>query len=98
VEYILNAVLAVFLLVTGKWVAASIHICISLYNLRIYLQREHIVDVTEIFRQLPKQKMMRMIKLVIFLFSFVLIIYRCASALHHASTKQMLCACCIVTH
>jgi len=98
VEYILNAVLAVFLLVTGKWLAASIHICISLYNLRIYLQREHIVDVTEIFRQLPKQKMMRMIKLVIFLFSFVLIIYRCASALHHASTKQMLCACCIVTH
>ena len=97
-EYILNAVLAVFLLVTGKWVAASIHICISLYNLRIYLQREHIVDVTEIFRQLPKQKMMRMIKLVIFLFSFVLIIYRCASALHNASTKQMLCACCIVTH
>ncbi len=96
VEYILNAVLAVFLLVTGKWVAASIHICISLYNLRIYLQREHIVDVTEIFRQLPKQKMMRMIKLVIFLFSFVLIIYRCASALHNACTKQMLCACCIV--
>ncbi|DBA90400.1 TPA: hypothetical protein ACH3X1_003674 [Trebouxia sp. C0004] len=98
VEYILNAVLAVFLLVTGKWIAASIHICISLYNLRIYLQREHIVDVTEIFRQLPKQKMMRMIKLVIFLFSFVLIIYRCASALHNASTKQMLCAYRIVTH
>ena len=96
-EYILNAVLAVFLLVTGNWVAASIHICISLYNLRIYLQREHIVDVTEIFRQLPKQKMMRMIKLVIFLFSFVLIIYRCATALHKASTKQMLCAWCTVT-
>ncbi len=76
VEYGLNAVLAVFLLVTGKWIAATIHIAVSLYNLRIYLQREHVVDVTEIFRQLPKQKMMRMVKLVIFLFSFVLIIYR----------------------
>lgn len=92
VEYILNAVLAAFLLITGKWVAASIHICISLYNLRIYLQREHIVDVTEIFRQLPKQKMMRMIKLVIFLFSFVLIIYRCAllSACHLTHQTPML--------
>lgn len=78
VEYILNAVLAAFLLVCGKWIAAAIHICISLWNLRTYFQRDHIVDVTEIFRQLPKQKMMRMIKLVIFLFAFVLIIYRYA--------------------
>ena len=77
VEYILNGVLAIFMLVTGKWIAAAIHISISLWNLRTYLQRDHVVDVTEIFRQLPKQKMMRMIKLVIFLFSFVLIIYRC---------------------
>ena len=79
VEYTLNAVLAAFLLLCGKWLAAAIHICLSLWNLRTYLQRDHIVDVTEIFRQLPKQKMMRMVKLVIFLFAFVLIIYRCAS-------------------
>ncbi|KAL3144333.1 hypothetical protein ABBQ32_004093 [Trebouxia sp. C0010 RCD-2024] len=76
VEYILNAALAAFLLVCGKWIAAAIHTCVSLWNLRTYLQRDHAVDVTEIFRQLPKQKMMRMIKLVIFLFAFVLIIYR----------------------
>lgn len=76
IEYIGEAVLATWLLVTGKWLAASIHVAISLYNVRTYLRREHTVDVTEIFRQLPKQKMMRMIKLVVYLFSFVLIIYR----------------------
>ncbi|KAL0040353.1 hypothetical protein WJX77_004267 [Trebouxia sp. C0004] len=63
----------------NKWVVSTLA-CIAL-KARIYLQREHIVDVTEIFRQLPKQKMMRMIKLVIFLFSFVLIIYRTVETL-----------------
>ena len=86
VEYTLNAVLAAFLLLCGKWLAAAIHICISLWNLRTYLQRDHVVDVTEIFRQLPKQKLMRMIKLVIFLFAFVLIIYRWAFCLSLACT------------
>lgn len=76
IEYIGQAVLATWLTVSGKWIAASIHISVCLWNLRTYLRREHHVDVTEIFRQLPKQKMMRMIKLVIYLFAFVLIIYR----------------------
>ena len=76
IEYILNGVLAAFLLVSGKWISAAVQVAICLWNLRMYLARDHIVDVTEIFRQLPKQKMMRMIKLVIFLFAFVLIIYR----------------------
>lgn len=76
IEYIGEAVLATWLTVTGKWIAASIHIGVCLWNLRTYLRREHHVDVTEIFRQLPKQKMMRMIKLVVYLFAFVLIIYR----------------------
>lgn len=77
IEYIGQAVLATWLTVTGKWIAASIHISVCIYNLRTYLRREHQVDVTEIFRQLPKQKMMRMVKLVVYLFAFVLIIYRC---------------------
>ena len=90
IEYILNAVLAVLLLLTGKWIAASIHVSISLWNLRTYLQQDHIVDVTQIFRQLPKQKMMRMVKLVIFLFSFVLIIYRYIFSLHSLRFMEVL--------
>ena len=101
VEYTVNGVLAVFLTISGKWISAAVQIVVCLWNLRMYLQRDHIVDVTEIFRQLPKQKMTRMIKLVIFLFAFVLIIYRYAERKHcwhmHVtctgmrSISQMLC-------
>ena len=97
VEYTLNAVLAAFLLVCGKWIAAAIHICISLWNLRTYLQRDHIVDVTEIFRQLPKQKMMRMVKLVIFLFAFVLIIYRSVLSLFCDALEQLVACVTVLT-
>ena len=40
------------------------------------MKQEHVVDVTEVFRQIPRQKMIRIVKLVIYLISFVYFIFR----------------------
>ncbi len=37
---------------------------------------QHVVDVTEIFRELPREKKLRMIKLALYVFIFVVVIYK----------------------
>ena len=56
--------------------AGLLSLCLTAYHIRAYLQQEHVVDVTEVFRQIPRQKMIRIVKLVIYLISFVYFIFR----------------------
>lgn len=37
---------------------------------------QHVVDVTEIFRELPREKKLHMIKLALYVFIFVVVIYK----------------------
>ena len=64
------------LLLTGKWVAGLLSLVLTAYHVRAYMKQEHVVDVTEVFRQIPRQKMIRIVKLVIYLISFVYFIFR----------------------
>jgi hypothetical protein len=41
-----------------------------------YLRREHLTDVTEIFRQVSVRKRREMLKLAFYLVTFVLAIYK----------------------
>lgn len=75
-EYILQAVVTAMLLLTGKWFSGLILLVVLAWNVRTYLREEHTVDVTEVFRQIPREKTIRIVKLVVYLLLFVYSIYR----------------------
>ncbi|CAI0385513.1 unnamed protein product [Linum tenue] len=62
-EYITQAVLCLSFLLTGHWVLCLISVPYLYFNLTLYLQRKHLVDVTEIYNQLSKEKSQRLFKL-----------------------------------
>ena len=45
------------------------------------------VDVTEIFRQIPHEKKVRMVSLLVYLVVFVVTIYKCAPRRPRATSK-----------
>jgi hypothetical protein len=78
-EYIAQAVITAMLLLTGKWVSGLAMAALTAWNVRTYLREEHRVDVTEVFRQIPREKNIRIAKLVFYLLGFVYFIYRRAA-------------------
>ncbi|KAK9809141.1 hypothetical protein WJX72_010007 [[Myrmecia] bisecta] len=75
-ELIAQGSMSVLLLGTGKWIAGPLHALLTAFNVRVWMRQEHRLDVTEVFKQLPREKKIRIFKLVFYLVSFVLIIYR----------------------
>ncbi|XP_038907022.1 protein cornichon homolog 4-like [Benincasa hispida] len=63
-EFITQGVLCIFYLLSGHWIMSLFCIPYLYYNLRLYTQRKHLVDVTEIFNQLPWEKKQRLFKLI----------------------------------
>ncbi|KAL0286576.1 UNVERIFIED_CONTAM: protein cornichon4 [Sesamum angustifolium] len=62
-EFITHGVLCFVCLVTGHWVMSLLCIPYLYYNVRLYLQRQQFVDVTEIFNLLNREKKQRLFKL-----------------------------------
>lgn len=75
-EYIAQAALTALLLFTGKWLSGLVMLVLVAWNVRTYLRDEHKVDVTEVFRQIPREKNIRIVKLIFYLVGFVYFIYR----------------------
>lgn len=75
-EYIAQAALTALLLFTGKWLSGVVMLVLVAWNVRTYLRDEHKVDVTEVFRQIPREKNIRIVKLIFYLVGFVYFIYR----------------------
>lgn len=70
-EFITQGVLSLLFLLTGHWIMALLSIPYLYYNVRLYNRREHLIDVTEIFNMLDREKKKRLFKLgylVLFLF------------------------------
>ncbi|KAK8599065.1 hypothetical protein V6N13_077005 [Hibiscus sabdariffa] len=62
-EFILQGLLCVFYLLTGHWVMSLLCAPYLYYNVRLYTQKKHLADVTEIFNTLPWEKKQRLFKL-----------------------------------
>ncbi|GER44179.1 cornichon family protein [Striga asiatica] len=62
-EFITQGVLCFLFLVTGHWFMSLLCVPYLYYNIRLYLRRQHLVDVTEIFNQLNWEKRLRLVKL-----------------------------------
>ncbi|KAK4352951.1 hypothetical protein RND71_028469 [Anisodus tanguticus] len=62
-EFALQGALCFLHLVTGHWLMFLICLPYLYYNIKVYTDRCHLVDVTEIFNQLPWEKKIRLYKL-----------------------------------
>ncbi|CAI9784485.1 unnamed protein product [Fraxinus pennsylvanica] len=62
-EFITQGVLCSLFLVTGHWIMSLLSVPYLYYNVRLYMRRQHLVDVTEIFNLLNWEKKQRLFKL-----------------------------------
>ncbi|XP_044476308.1 protein cornichon homolog 4-like [Mangifera indica] len=74
-EFITQGVLSVFFLITGHWIMTLFCAPYLYYNVRLYTQRQHLVDVTEIFNLLHWEKKQRLFKLAYLIVLLVLNIF-----------------------
>ncbi|WVZ90331.1 hypothetical protein U9M48_036640 [Paspalum notatum var. saurae] len=76
VEYLLQGALCASFLLTLHWFPFLVMAPVTYYHVKLYMARKHLVDVTEIFRQLNGEKKYRMIKLAFYFCLFIITIYR----------------------
>ncbi|CAN4075964.1 unnamed protein product [Withania somnifera] len=78
-EFITQGVLCFLYLITGHWVMLLYCLPYLYYNATLYMQRRHLIDVTEIFNMLNWEKKQRIFKLghtiILLLISLVWVIY-----------------------
>ncbi|KAL5168132.1 Protein cornichon 4 [Glycine soja] len=74
-EYITQAVLCCFYLLTKHWILALFFLPYLFHNVRLYRQGRHLVDVTEIFNLLTWEKKQRLVKLFYLVFTFFLSVF-----------------------
>ncbi|KAI3760600.1 hypothetical protein L1987_50997 [Smallanthus sonchifolius] len=75
-EIVLQGVCSFLLLVMGHWFMFLLTLPITIYNSMLYVNRRHLIDVTEIFRYVDAEKRFRIAKLVVYLFLFILVVIR----------------------
>ncbi|XP_062233663.1 protein cornichon homolog 1-like [Phragmites australis] len=63
-EFVLQALLSVLFLLSGHWAMFSLSVPMVYYNYTLYQRRQHLVDVTEIFNQLGREKKRRFFKII----------------------------------
>ncbi|KAL5539905.1 hypothetical protein UlMin_045083 [Ulmus minor] len=78
-EFITQGAFCVFLLLTGHWVMLFLSLPYLYYNVRRYMQGDHLVDVTEIYNQLNQEKKNRYYKMtylvILFVFSLLWLLF-----------------------
>ncbi|XP_047327352.1 protein cornichon homolog 4-like [Impatiens glandulifera] len=62
-EFIIQGIFCFLCLVTGHWIMFLLSAPYLYYNVRLYTNRKHLVDVTEIFNLLSWEKKQRLFKL-----------------------------------
>ncbi|WOL13050.1 hypothetical protein Cni_G21819 [Canna indica] len=63
-EFALQGLLCLLFLLSGNWLMFLLCIPYLYYNVTLYQRKQHLIDVTEIFNQLSREKTRRIFKLV----------------------------------
>ncbi|PKI56165.1 hypothetical protein CRG98_023433 [Punica granatum] len=74
-EFLVQGVLCFFYLVTGHWAMALLSVPYLYYNVDLYMRRQHLVDVTEIYNMLKWEKKQRLFKLAYLILLLFLTIF-----------------------
>lgn len=75
-EFIGQGVLCALCLLTGHWLMFLLNVPVTCYHAMLYVKREHLIDVTEVFRVLSAEKKFRIAKLVLYLIVLIVVIFR----------------------
>ncbi|XP_057501472.1 protein cornichon homolog 1 isoform X1 [Actinidia eriantha] len=79
-EFVTHGVFCALFLLAGHWIMFLVTLPIAFYNAMLYMKRQHLIDVTEVFRFLNAEKKYRIIKLAFYLVLFAVVIIRIFSA------------------
>lgn len=80
-DFAIHGFLSVLFLVNGYWFPFLINLPLLAFNVQKVVNKNYLLDATEIFRTLNKQKRESFIKLGFFLFLFFFYLYRMIMAL-----------------
>lgn len=88
-EYGVQAVLTLTLLLSGKWLTGIVNLAVLGYMVHLWAGGKVYVDTTDAFRQLPQQKRQKLVQLGAHTALFMLIVYRLIeSAVHTLLTPE----------
>ncbi|KAL8459864.1 hypothetical protein ACS0TY_030924 [Phlomoides rotata] len=79
-EYLLHGAFCILFLMTGHWIMFLISLPPAYYNLKQYLSKQHLIDVTEVFQVVSAEKKARIIKLGFYVLFFGLVVTRTIGA------------------
>ncbi|KAL1368205.1 protein cornichon homolog 1 isoform X1 [Arachis hypogaea] len=79
-EYIGQGALCVLCLFTGHWFMFLLSLPVTCHHIMRYVKREHLIDVTEVFRGLNAERKFRLAKLVMYLILLIVVIFRILAA------------------
>nr|XP_018678492.1 PREDICTED: probable protein cornichon homolog 2 isoform X2 [Musa acuminata subsp. malaccensis] len=63
-EFVLQGSLCLLFLLSGHWLMFLFCVPNLYYNFRLYQRRQHLIDVTEVFNQINREKKRRLFKVV----------------------------------
>ncbi|KAF6168302.1 hypothetical protein GIB67_018142 [Kingdonia uniflora] len=75
-EFVIQGALGAFFLLTWHWFLFILSVPITCYHVKLYMNKKHLIDVTEIFRVLDNEKRYRLIKIGFYLVLFFFVLYR----------------------
>ncbi|XP_062117621.1 protein cornichon homolog 1 isoform X2 [Humulus lupulus] len=75
-EFIVHGVLCALFLLTWHWFLFLITLPLACYSAMLFVNKKHLIDVTEVFRALSGEKKFRLVKLGFYLFLLFIIIFR----------------------
>ncbi|RDY01621.1 Protein cornichon-like 1, partial [Mucuna pruriens] len=75
-EFIGQGLFCTLCLFTGHWIMFFITVPLTCYHLMLYLKRQHLIDVTEVFRVLNAEKKFRLAKLAYYLTIIIITVFR----------------------
>jgi hypothetical protein len=75
-EYAIQASIAILSTLTGNWLYGFLNLTLTAYHTHLLLKRQHLVDVTEIFRLVGMKRKQGSVKMVTYLVFFVWALYR----------------------
>lgn len=75
-EYSGQAAITLSMILSGNWILGALHLALLLYFMNLVRTRQHLIDTTDVFKQLPIQKKRRLAVFVIYAVLFVFTAYR----------------------
>ncbi|XP_010534348.1 PREDICTED: protein cornichon homolog 1 [Tarenaya hassleriana] len=87
-EFVLQGALSCLFLVTWHWVFFLVAVPVTCYHALLYMDRRHLIDVTEVFRGLSYEKKLRYFKLGFYLALFIMVVFRLTLSAVYSFTED----------